>query len=537
MSEKTDEIEPVTLSLTYFVLLFFVMAWVSLFPSVLFGYWFFITFPFSFNPIYLLSLIPLFFALYGIALLSSLIFTKLGIWIIHKRITYPEVGTYRVSMDEPQTRAFMIKINIRSFGRWLYYFFHLKFLRAFWMRQQGVKIGKNVKLAKYIEDEEFQEFGDNTYMAKSVGFSGHMMDNEYLVVTETIVGKNCIFEHLSGGVGATIGDNSVFRELTGAMKGYVCRGNAIYQGIPCKKIGEYSDLSPAEIEEVKQKIREKDKTNYIKRKNAPIKISGAKLFTMKLLIVIGGCLFALLFLYLYSILFQAFYSPTNHLLNIAFLTLVPFIFIITLGFFSVGTTLFTKIFLAYYDHKAEIPEGYYELDDPRAKIFKIKYLLRLFGLRLFRAMPFKVGDTFVMRFWGNVTFGNYIVIENAIVDPQYLELGDNVVMAAGARIHTHDIIKGKLYIKKVKIGKNSILGGCCHIKPGVELPARSIVAAAAWFRKNRKCKRPALWMGKPAFELPLIALTGSTGIKKKVVDDKYDKAQAQREIKKKKIKI
>ncbi|NVM31020.1 MAG: hypothetical protein HWN65_19420 [Candidatus Helarchaeota archaeon] len=517
MTEENEEIQPFTFNLAFFITLYFIMTWFGLFPSVLVGYWFFITFPFSFTPLYLVSLIPLFFVLYGIALLSSLISTKIGIWFVHKRIAYPKLGSFRLLMDEPQTRAWVLKGNLKNFGRWLYYFFHLEFLRAFWMRRMGVKIGKNVRLGKRIVDEEFIEIGDNTFMSRDFITGGHMMDNQYITIFKSIIGKNCIFKSHSGVVGGKVGDNSIIENITGVMKGQICRGNAIYLDVPCKKVGD-NDLSQEEIEELKQNIIDRDKINWIKQKNAPIKINEAKLFIMKILTVIGGCLFAFLPPYLYSLFFQAFYSPANQLLNIALLTLVPFIFFITIGFFIIGTTLFIKGFIVHYDRKAEISEGYYELDDPRAKYFKIKYFLRLFGIRLFHGTPFSIADTFAMRFWGKVKFGEFIDMEDAIVDPQYLEVGDHSIIATLTRVHTHDIINGKLYIKTVKIGKNVMVGGISHLRPGVEIVDGSVIAAGAWFRKNRKCKRPALWIGKPAFELPLSMVTKSARLDGKYVD-------------------
>jgi len=516
--DSNEAIEPIKLNYTYFIVLNLGMLWLNLFPSVIFGYWFFKTFPFEFSFPYLLYLIPLFFILYGIALLSSLITAKIGIWIVHKRITYPIPGSYPLSLDNPQTRALIIKGNIKNFGRWLYYFFNLKFIRAFWMRRMGVKIGKNVKWGIYVQDEELTEIGDNTFMAWRTILSSHLMDQHDLTINRTIIGKNCIFQPPSGAVGATVGDNSYFTHVTGAMKGQICRGNAIYSGVPCKKIGEFSDLTPTDIKKIKQEIRESDKTNFVKRKNAPIKVSEVKLALMKFIIIVGGILFGLLLPFLYSLLFQSVYNPSNDLWNILILASVPFLFLIALGFFIVGTVLFIKIFILYYDRKGEIPEGTYELDDPRAKWFKIKYILRMFGLRLFHNTPFKITDSFAMRFWGNVNLAQNVKLEDAIVDPQYLEIGDFSQIAAGARVHTHDIIDNKLYIKKVKIGKNVLIGSFAHLKPGVEIADGSVVAVAAWFRKNRICKNPALWLGKPAFELPLELLTKSARLEGKYVD-------------------
>lgn len=516
--KSSEAAKPISISYTYFIILNIGIMWLDLFPSVIFGYWFFKTFPFEFSIPYLLYLIPLFFVLYGLALLTSLILTKVGMWIVHKRITYPEPGSYPLSLDSPQTRAFILKGNIKNFGRWLYYFFNWKFLRAFWMRRMGVKLGKNVKWGIYVQDEEFTEIGDNTFMAWNSILSSHLMDQHDLTINRTIIGKNCIFEHISGAVGATVGDNSYFKHITGAMKGTICRGNAIYDGVPCKKIGNFSDLTPSDIKTAKKKIRELDSTNFIKQKNAPIKVSEFKLFLMKSIIVVAGILFGLLIPILYSLLFRTLYNPTNDLWNLFILALVPFLFLISMGLLIIGTTLLVKIFIMYYDKKGEIPEGTYELDDPRAKWFKIKYCLRMFGLRIFHNTPFKIGDSFAMRFWGHVKLAPNVKLEDAIVDPQYLELGDYTQIAAGARVHTHDIVDNKLYIKTVKIGSNVLIGSYAHIKPGVEIADGSIAAVAAWFRKNRICKNPALWLGKPAFELPLEMVTKSARLEGKYVD-------------------
>ncbi len=381
----------------------------------------------------------------------------------------------------------------------------------------GIKIGKNVKLPEFILDDDLIEVGDNVFCAKHFCISGHLMDQDTVTFHPTIIGNNIIFRNYGGTVGSIIGDNSIFLNWSAIMKGYICRGNSIYEGVPCKKIRD-NDLTPEEIQELKKEIIKADKTNYINRKNAPIKISGAKLTLMKVCIVLGGLILGVFTPFLYSLLFRLAYSPTTHFTNILVLMLVPFIFLISLGFGIVGTTLFTKIFIAYYDQKGEIPEGYYELDDPRAKWFKIKYFLRLFGLRIFRGTPFKITDTFAMRFWGHVDLADNVKMDDSFADPQYLEVDENTQIAMGARVHTHDLIKGKLYIKKVKIGKNVIVGVYAHIKPGVEIADGSVLGTGAWMRKNRKCKRPALWLGKPAYELPLILVTKAAHLDGKYID-------------------
>ena len=518
MTEEKEEIQPFTFNLAFFIALYFIMTWFGLFPSVIAGYWYFITFPFSFDLVYLTLLIPLFFILYGLALLCALLSTKIGIWIIHKWVAYPKLGSYRYLMEDPQTRAFILKENIKNFGRWLFYFFHLTYLRKFWMRRMGVKIGKNVKIGLHVQDDDFIEISDNTFMAKNSAASGHLLDLAKITFHPTIIGKNCIFESMSGAVGATVGDNSIISQRSAAMKGNICRGNAVYQGTPLKKIGEYSDLTSTEIEELKQEIRKIDRIDFIKKENAPIKISTVKLVLLKLLIILGGCIFGFIPPSLFYLFFQTFYSSTNHLINIALLTIVPIIFLVLLGLFIFGTTLLINILLKYYDRKAEIPEGTYELDDPRAKYFKIKYCLRTFGLRLFHGTPFKIADAYALNVWGNSKAGKDVNLGNGIIDPQYLEIGANTQISSGARIHTHRIIDGKLYIKRVKLGKNVLIGGYVHIEPGVEIADGSIAGIDAWFERDQKCQERALWIGKPARKLPLEAVTHSAKLEGKYVD-------------------
>jgi len=517
MDENKDDIEPLQINIAFFIGLVLVMTWFGLFPSVVTVYWFFTIFPFSFNPVYLLLLIPLFILLYGIALVCSLVSTKVGIWIVHKRVAYPEQGTYRYAMDEPQTRAFILKGNIKNFARWSYNFFHFKFLQAFWLRRMGVKIGKNVKLSQQIEDDDFIEIDDNSFMAKESILSGHMLDHTHLTLLRTKVGKNCILDHDFMAVGSTIGDNSVFKPYTFPMKGIICKGSAIYEGVPVRKIGDYSDLSPTDIKELKAQIKKTDKKDIMKERIDPIKVSSLKLFLWKLLVVVGGSIFALIFPLLYSLLFNSLYSPTDHLFNIVLLIPIPFVFLIALGIFIFGTSFMITLIRWYYDSKVEIPEGVYDLEDPRAKYFKIKHCLQKFGLRLFHATPFKIGDTIGIRAFTNSFIGVNVKMEDAYIDPQYLKIGDYTQIATRTRVHTFKIADGKLHIKWVKLGANVLIAVYSHIAPGVVIEDGAMSGIGTWFEEDKTYSQ-ALWIGNPARKLPFEAISRSDKVEDKYID-------------------
>lgn len=516
--KKEGEIRPLDFSLGSFVLLYIGIAWLTLLPATVLGYLYFHFQPFSFELIPLLLLIPLFFLLFGVTLLSSYIVSKTGFWVVHKRITPPIPGSYPFTMKDPNTRAYIIKGNIKPFGRWIFRLLNLQFLKAIWLRCCGVQLGKNVRIADYIHDEDLITIGNNVFFAKTCQVSGHLINQWGLTLNKTIIGNNIIMKRFSGSVGGIVGDKSIFEPVTGAMKGQVCKGNAIYRGIPCKKIRD-NDLSSMDIETLKREIEEFDSIDFITRKNAAIKISAFKMTFMKITVIIGAFLFAMLFLYIFYLLVRGLYAPTNILSTILLILLIPFGTYISMGFFAFGTAIFVKIFLIYYNRKAEIPEGYYELDDPKAKIFKIKYMLRIFGLKLIRKTPLSIADTFAMSFWGNVSLGKNIVIQDAIVDPQYIEFGDNVVIGGGARIHTHAFVDGKLYIKKVKIAQNVMVGAIAHVEPGFEVAEGSLIAVLAQVERDQKSDKPVLWMGQPASQFPIELITQTAGFQEKKVDD------------------
>ena len=503
----------IRLNLKYLILLFVGVFWLTFLPAAIIGYLYFSLFPLSLTIFYILQLILLFIILYGVTLLTALIVTKIGIWIIHKRIGYPELGTYEFSMKNPQAKAYILKGLLKDVGRWLFNIGNIQFLRKIWFRWCGVKIGKNVKLAKYLIDEPLIEIGDNVFLSEYVVISSHIITKNVLTITKTVIGNNVIMDFYSGTIGSEIGDNTIFLNITGAMKGKICKGNSIYQGVMAKRVRD-NDLSPDEIRELKQVIRRREKTDFIKEKNSPIKINYFKLNFMKFTIVLGGIAItsALFFLYL------SLYTSQNTILNIFLTILFPFIILISIGIFLVATVLIIKVYLLYYDKKGDIPEGTYDFTDPIAKIFKIKYFLRLFGLKIFHMIPFKIADTFAIEFWGNVILGKNVVLYEAVIDPQYLEIGDNVTIAPQARIHTHMIIDNQLYVKKVKIGNNVEIGAFAHINAGVQIADESVIAVGAWLRKNLKCKKPALWIGKPAYSLPLEMITYSTGTVKKTIE-------------------
>lgn len=87
-----------------------------------------------------------------------------------------------------------------------------------------------------------------------------------------------------------------------------------------------------------------------------------------------------------------------------------------------------------------------------------------------------------------------------IFDPYVTEIGDNTVIGARSIISGH-IGEGHLIIKKIKIGKNVLIGGDCFIMPGAIIEDNVILGAKSLVLKDQILKKGKIYAGIPAKEI------------------------------------
>lgn len=225
-----------------------------------------------------------------------------------------------------------------------------------------------------------------------------------------------------------------------------------------------------------------------------------------------GQLFFSLFMYgVGALFFGAAMVPGLALLikvwegSIAF-ELLPRLFLlgtsIALGYFLFGLTLILLVGLFRTVLNLRLKEGVYPLFSKEALkwafisslYLMINYtfidfiLLTPFANLLFRLLGTKLGK--------NVQFNSKYVY-----DATLLEIGDNTVVGGGAIIIGHIVERGKLKLKKVKIGKNVTIGSHCTIMPGCEIGDNAIIGASAVLLKDTKVESRDVWFGIPAESL------------------------------------
>jgi acetyltransferase-like isoleucine patch superfamily enzyme len=112
----------------------------------------------------------------------------------------------------------------------------------------------------------------------------------------------------------------------------------------------------------------------------------------------------------------------------------------------------------------------------------------LFGLlvRFHRLMGAKIGK--------NVN----VIVPGTILDPDLVEIGDNTIIGGDAIISGHIAEPNRLALKRVKIGKNCLIGARSFIWPGVVMEDNVKVGGGAIVLEDTYMPANSVWVGVPA---------------------------------------
>ncbi len=172
---------------------------------------------------------------------------------------------------------------------------------------------------------------------------------------------------------------------------------------------------------------------------------------------------------------------------------------LAVGYFLFGLTLVVLVGVFRTLFRLRLKEGVYPLFSKEALkwafisslYLMVHYtfidfiLLTPFANLLFRLLGAKLGK--------NVQFNSKFVF-----DATLLEIGDNTVVGGGAILIGHIVERGRLKLKKVKIGKDVTIGSHSTIMPGCEIGDGAVIGASAVLLKDTRVESRDIWFGVPA---------------------------------------
>ncbi|MGB0653720.1 MAG: DapH/DapD/GlmU-related protein [Thermoplasmatota archaeon] len=113
------------------------------------------------------------------------------------------------------------------------------------LRMMGAKIGKRVVFnTQHVYDLDLLKVGDDVVIGANASILGHVGEKGKLVRAGVTIGNKCtVGQYANLFPGVTLGDNCHVGAMSMVPKGATLDSNAIYAGIPVKKI---RDLAPGE---------------------------------------------------------------------------------------------------------------------------------------------------------------------------------------------------------------------------------------------------------------------------------------------------
>ena len=227
-----------------------------------------------------------------------------------------------------------------------------------------------------------------------------------------------------------------------------------------------------------------------------------------ILMTLGQLLFSLFMYGMGAIFFGAAMIPGLALLIkvwswSASFELLPRLFFvgvsIALGYFLFGLTLILLVGLFRTIFNLRLKEGVYPIFSSEA--FKWAFISSLYLMINYTFIDFILLTPFanlLFRLLGAKLGKNVQFNSKYVYDATLLEIDDNTVVGGGAIIIGHIVERGKLKLKKVKIGKNVTVGSHCTSMPGCEIGDHAIIGASAVLLKDTKVEARDVWFGIPA---------------------------------------
>ncbi|MBN3040195.1 MAG: acyltransferase [Candidatus Omnitrophica bacterium] len=172
---------------------------------------------------------------------------------------------------------------------------------------------------------------------------------------------------------------------------------------------------------------------------------------------------------------------------------------IGLGYFIYGLTLVLLVGFTRWILRLRLKEGSHRIlsfETAKWAFVSSLYLLINFTFIYFILLtPFA---NLLQSLLGAKIGKNVQINSKFVFDATLLEIGDNSVIGGGAVIIGHQVQRGVLRLKKVKIGKNVTIGSNAIIAPGCEIGDNAIIGAGAVLMKNTKVEPRSIWHGVPA---------------------------------------
>ncbi|MHA1682300.1 MAG: acyltransferase [Promethearchaeota archaeon] len=170
-----------------------------------------------------------------------------------------------------------------------------------------------------------------------------------------------------------------------------------------------------------------------------------------------------------------------------------FIFIFT-SFFLV------KIAIIILEKKCPPREGIFPVDGKEMRYYQARHFFKYYALWLARNATFPWIDKIAYTMFG-VPVGKTVVLHEAWVDTEFVEIGDFAMVGMGSTVMSHCIYKDKFLVRRVIIESHTVIGAYTILAPGVKVGMSSVMGANSGTHIDQDIAPGHLYAGNPAKKL------------------------------------
>ena len=173
----------------------------------------------------------------------------------------------------------------------------------------------------------------------------------------------------------------------------------------------------------------------------------------------------------------------------------PVLYFLTPLFFYLSTILTYRLLFKYLKFPLhQITKS--SSEDFASQIYILYYLIYFNFLIHNPLLPIPASRVFHQILGTKFGSGSYSA--GIILDPPYVEMGENSIIGFSAILCSHAFESDRVSFEKIIIGNNVTIGLRTMIMPGVRIEDNAIVAAGALVTKNTHIKNGEVWAGIPA---------------------------------------
>lgn len=213
---------------------------------------------------------------------------------------------------------------------------------------------------------------------------------------------------------------------------------------------------------------------------------------------LGGVFIGLALVPSVSILYL-FWTHTCHWMPVW--RVVVFSILSGFGWFVFGFTLLIAIVALNRIFPVRLPEGTWPMS---SDLLRWTYHNSCIAMANYIFLKFLFLSPYIIWFFRGMgaKMGKRIQLNSGqLTDVYLIEVGDDCVIGSEARIICHQMSRGCLTLKRVKIGNRVMIGIMSVICPGVEIGDGATVMPNSFVLKNTKIHPGTVWGGVPAVQI------------------------------------